>query len=72
MPEQVDNLSTLIGPTLHPALGPYMSTHLEVGDGHAIYVECCGNPEGAPVVVLHGGPGGGCTPSMRRYFDPAK
>lgn len=43
---------------------------LEVGDGHRVYVEQCGNPHGIPVVVLHGGPGGGCSPSMRRYFDP--
>ena len=44
---------------------------LDVGDGHRIYVEQCGNPDGIPVVVLHGGPGGGCSPTMRRYFDPA-
>ncbi len=44
---------------------------LDVGQGHRIYVEQCGNPNGLPVVVLHGGPGGGCSPSMRRYFDPA-
>ncbi|GHG15777.1 proline iminopeptidase [Paracoccus aerius] len=43
---------------------------LEVGDGHQIYVEESGNPEGRPVVVLHGGPGGGCSPFMRRFFDP--
>ena len=43
---------------------------LDVGDGHRIYVEQCGNPDGVPVVVLHGGPGGGCSPAMRRYFDP--
>jgi proline iminopeptidase len=41
-----------------------------VGDGHRLYVEECGNPAGLPVVVLHGGPGGGCSPAMRRYFDP--
>jgi proline iminopeptidase len=43
---------------------------LEVGSGHRIYVEQCGNPDGIPVVVVHGGPGGGCSPAMRRYFDP--
>jgi len=43
---------------------------LEVGDGHRLYVEECGNPDGLPVLVLHGGPGGGCSPAMRRYFDP--
>jgi proline iminopeptidase len=45
---------------------------LDVGDGHRIYMEQCGNPKGIPVVVLHGGPGGGCSPAMRRYFDPAE
>ena len=43
---------------------------LDVGDGHVVYVEQCGRPDGIPVVVLHGGPGGGCSPAMRRYFDP--
>ena len=41
-----------------------------MGDGHRIYVEQSGNPDGMPVVVFHGGPGGGCSPAMRRYFDP--
>ena len=44
---------------------------LDVGDGHQVYVEESGNPDGHPVVVLHGGPGGGCSPFMRRFFDPA-
>jgi proline iminopeptidase len=39
--------------------------------GHRVYVEQCGRPDGAPVLVLHGGPGGGCSPGMRRFFDPA-
>ncbi len=43
---------------------------VDVGDGHMVYVEQCGNPNGMPVVVLHGGPGGGCSPAMRRFFDP--
>ncbi len=51
---------------------PYMSEQIEVSDGHRLYVEQSGNPRGIPVVVLHGGPGGGCSPSMRRYFDPDK
>lgn len=55
---------------LYPAIDPFDQRMLAVGDGHTIYVEQCGNPEGAPVVVLHGGPGGGCSPAMRRYFDP--
>lgn len=43
---------------------------LEAGDGHCLYFEQCGNPDGLPVVVLHGGPGSGCTPQQRRFFDP--
>ncbi|WP_304950063.1 prolyl aminopeptidase [Sulfitobacter sp.] len=57
---------------LHPPIDPFDQRMMDVGDGHSIYVEQCGNPDGIPVVVLHGGPGGGCSPSMRRYFDPAK
>jgi proline iminopeptidase len=45
---------------------------LDVGDGHRIYFEECGNPRGKPVLIVHGGPGGGCNPSMRRYHDPAR
>src|SRR5215470_7273037 len=43
---------------------------LDVGDGNRIYWETCGNPRGKPAVVLHGGPGSGCTPWHRRLFDP--
>ena len=56
--------------SLYPPLEPFSQQMLDVGDGHKIYVEECGNPLGLPVVVLHGGPGGGCSPAMRRYFDP--
>ena len=55
---------------LHPSIDPFDQRMLDVGQGHSIYVEQCGNPEGIPVVVMHGGPGGGCSPAMRRYFDP--
>ncbi|QEE37065.1 prolyl aminopeptidase [Octadecabacter sp. SW4] len=55
---------------LYPPIDPFDQRMLEVGDGHRIYVEQCGNPDGIPVIVLHGGPGGGCSPAMRRYFDP--
>jgi len=58
--------------TLYPPLEPYERGMLAVGDGHELYWEQCGNPSGKPVVFLHGGPGGGCTPDHRRYFDPAK
>lgn len=44
---------------------------LEVGDGQNLYWECSGNPDGAPVVFLHGGPGGGTSPAHRQMFDPA-
>lgn len=56
---------------LYPQTAPFDQRMLEVGDGHELYVEQCGNPDGIPVVVLHGGPGGGCSPAMRRYFDPS-
>ncbi|EPX84363.1 proline iminopeptidase, Neisseria-type subfamily [Rubellimicrobium thermophilum DSM 16684] len=55
---------------LYPPIEPHATWLLDVGDGHRIHVEECGNPQGIPVVVLHGGPGGGCSPVMRRYFDP--
>jgi proline iminopeptidase len=56
---------------LYPPLDPYDQRMLDVGDGHRVYLEQCGNPDGQPVIVLHGGPGGGCSPAMRRYFDPS-
>jgi proline iminopeptidase len=59
------------GQFLYPQVDPFDQRMLDVGDGHRIYVEQCGNPDGVPVIVLHGGPGGGCSPAMRRYFDPA-
>jgi proline iminopeptidase len=58
--------------TLYPEIEPYEHGMLDVGDGHRVYWELCGNPRGKPVVFLHGGPGGGCTPTQRRYFDPEK
>jgi len=58
--------------TLYPEIEPYKSGHLDVGDGHSIYWELSGNPEGKPVVFLHGGPGAGANPSHRRQFDPER
>ena len=55
---------------LHPPVEPFDRRMLDVGDGHSIYVEQSGRADGVPVVVLHGGPGGGSSPAMRRYFDP--
>ncbi|MBY6090562.1 prolyl aminopeptidase [Maritimibacter alkaliphilus] len=56
---------------LYPPIDPFDQRMLAVGEGHTIYVEQSGKPDGIPVVVLHGGPGGGCSPAMRRYFDPS-
>ena len=53
-----------------PAIEPYDSGMLDVGDGHQVYWECCGNPAGKPALYLHGGPGSGCSPGQRRFFDP--
>ena len=55
---------------LYPAIEPYETGMLDVGDGHSLYWELCGNPEGKPVVFLHGGPGGGSSPDHRRQFNP--
>lgn len=56
--------------TLYPVIEPYEQGMLDVGDGQSIYWEVSGNPDGKPVVFLHGGPGGGTAPFHRRYFDP--
>jgi len=56
----------------YPDIEPRDRGHLAVSHGHEIYWEECGAPDGLPVVVLHGGPGGGVTPSLRRYFDPER
>ncbi|MUL42252.1 prolyl aminopeptidase [Streptomonospora sp. PA3] len=58
--------------TLYPPIEPYDSGMLDVGDGHRIYWELCGNPAGKPAVFLHGGPGAGCSPDHRRLFDPER
>ncbi|WP_405947280.1 prolyl aminopeptidase [Streptomyces prunicolor] len=56
---------------LYPEIEPYDHGMLDVGDGNRVYWETWGNPRGKPAVVLHGGPGSGCSPRSRRYFDPA-
>jgi proline iminopeptidase len=56
---------------MYPAIEPYAHGMLATGDGNSLYWECCGNPQGKPALVLHGGPGSGCSPTHRRYFDPA-
>ncbi len=55
---------------LYPAIKPYASQCLEVSGGHQLYIEQIGNPEGIPALFLHGGPGAGCEPYHRRFFDP--
>lgn len=57
---------------LYPPIEPYNDGYLQVSDIHTIYFEESGNPEGKPVIFLHGGPGGGITPMYRQYFDPQK
>jgi proline iminopeptidase len=57
---------------MYPAIEPYDTGMLSVGDGHLVYWEVCGDGDGKPAVVLHGGPGSGCTPWHRRLFDPAR
>lgn len=56
----------------YPPAEPYRVSRMPVGDGHELHVEECGRPGGIPAVVLHGGPGGGIAPPMRRFFDPAR
>ncbi|MBP7001422.1 prolyl aminopeptidase [Amaricoccus sp.] len=57
---------------LYPPIEPFRQQLLDMPGGHRVYVEQCGRPDGEPVVVLHGGPGGGCSPGMRRFFDPKR
>ena len=56
--------------TLYPPVEPHRTGMLDVGDGHVMYYEECGNPHGQPALLVHGGPGGGCNPTMRRFHDP--
>ena len=58
--------------TFYPESEPFDSGTLQVDDRHTLYYEQCGNPHGKPVVLLHGGPGAGCSAKMRRFHDPAK
>jgi proline iminopeptidase len=57
---------------LYPPIKPHRKGFLCVSEVHEIYFEECGNPDGKPAVFLHGGPGGGTEPKMRRFFDPAR
>ena len=55
---------------LYPPIKPYRTGRLRVSPVHELYFEESGNPQGKPVVFLHGGPGGATNPGMRRFFDP--
>ncbi|MFT0850265.1 prolyl aminopeptidase [Achromobacter sp. F4_2707] len=55
---------------MYPEIQPYSHGYLDTGDGHKVYWELCGNPHGKPAIFLHGGPGGGCSATHRRLFDP--
>jgi proline iminopeptidase len=55
----------------YPEIEPYRNGRLEVGEGHVLYFEECGSPSGKPVVMIHGGPGGGSNSFMRRLHDPS-
>ncbi|MBW4420240.1 MAG: prolyl aminopeptidase [Myxacorys californica WJT36-NPBG1] len=57
---------------LYPAIAPYQTGMLPVSEIHTLYYEQSGNPNGKPVVFLHGGPGGGTIPEYRQYFDPSQ
>lgn len=61
----------LSGPS-YPDVEPYESGLLDTGDGNRVYWETCGNPDGVPVLIVHGGPGSGCTFANRRAFDPER
>ncbi len=56
--------------SIFPPVDPFLTGYLQADDLHSLYWEQCGNPDGVPVVVLHGGPGAGASPVHRRFFDP--
>jgi proline iminopeptidase len=56
----------------YPPIEPYQAGLLDAGDGNRVYWETCGNPDGVPVLIVHGGPGSGCTQRMRSSFDPQR
>ena len=57
---------------LYPAVSPYREHCLPVSGGHTLHIEECGNPDGQPALIVHGGPGGGSNPAMRRFHDPER
>ena len=71
MPEHANPDGATPRRNLYPPREPFRSEMMDMPGGHRVYVEECGLRNGKPVVVLHGGPGGGCSPGMRRFFDPS-
>jgi len=69
---QVSVRKTILNTTLYPPINPYASGMLTTTGAHCIYWETSGNPDGIPVLFVHGGPGSGTSPSQRRFFDPAR
>ncbi len=69
---ELQNHYSTMSKKLYPLIEPNQSFHLAVSDVHDIYVETCGNPDGVPVVFVHGGPGAGCQLDDRCFFDPDK
>lgn len=63
-------MESVITKTLFPEIEPFQELSINTGDGHEIYVEQSGNPDGQAIIFLHGGPGGGTGPKQRRFFDP--
>ena len=56
----------------YPPIEPYETGMLDTGDGNSIYWETCGNPDGVAALIVHGGPGSGCSAGVRKSFDPAR
>ncbi|MGN6792736.1 MAG: prolyl aminopeptidase [Streptosporangiaceae bacterium] len=56
----------------YPPIEPYETGLLDTGDGNSIYWETCGNPDGVPALIVHGGPGSGCSTGVRKSLDPAR
>jgi proline iminopeptidase len=65
------NQSASTDAALFPEIEPHATGRINVSDRHVMHWEACGNPQGVPLVFLHGGPGGGCLPHHRRFYDPA-
>lgn len=70
--ESLHNNRIVTDEYLYPPIEPYASGMLKVGAPHRLYFEQCGNPDSTPAVFLHGGPGSGCAPAQRQFFDPAR